>query len=118
MHLLCEDWKRELMFFKDEIPVLQSRLEEVVSKNTDKDILAQAEHFENKFRVMHNNLDELLHDVGLKKSAVDAQAAAKVNYISVKMIENDENLEELMSYTAKDFYETKSDYYKFLSKVM
>ena len=43
LHILCEDWKRELNFFADEIPMLRKRLEEVVSKNTDKEINGRKE---------------------------------------------------------------------------
>jgi hypothetical protein len=118
LHILCEDWKRELNFFAFEIPMLRKRLEEVVRKNTNKDILSQVEHFENKFKLMAGNTDELLHDVNLKNDALNAQALAKANYINVKMIESDQNLEDLMAITSKDFYDTKKSYYNFLSKVM
>ena len=118
LHMLCEDWKRELNFFAVEIPMLRKRLEEVVSKNTDKEILSQVEHFENKFRLMATNTDELLHDVNLKNKSLSAQALAKANYINVKMIESDQNLEDLMAITSCCFYDTKKSYYKFLSKVM
>lgn len=118
LHLICEDWKRELSFFKDEIPILRNRLEEVVSKNSDKDILTQVEHFENKFAILNTHIDELMHDVNLKKDSLNSQAATQVNYTHIKMVESDENMEELMQITAKDFYDTKKDYYRFLSKVM
>jgi len=118
LHLVCEDWKRELLFMQDEIPVLKSRLSEVVSKNTTTDVLKQVEHFENKFNILRLHLDELLHDVNLKINAIQSQAKAKPNYISVKMVESDAQLEDLMHTNALDFYDTKKTYYKFLSKVM
>jgi len=118
LHLVCEDWKRELLFMQDEIPVLKSRLSEVVSKNTTTDVLKQVEHFENKFNILRLHLDELLHDVNLKMNAIQSQAIAKPNYISVKMVESDAQLEDLMHTNALDFYDTKKTYYKFLSKVM
>jgi uncharacterized protein YlxP (DUF503 family) len=118
LHLVCEDWKRELLFMQDEIPVLKSRLSEVVSKNTTTDVLKQVEHFENKFNILRLHLDELLHDVNLKINAIQSQAMAKPNYISVKMVESDAQLEDLMHTNTLDFYDTKKTYYKFLSKVM
>ncbi|MEN9739534.1 MAG: hypothetical protein RLZZ318_1570, partial [Bacteroidota bacterium] len=118
LHLVCEDWKRELLFMQDEIPVLKSRLSEVVSKNTATDVLKEVEHFENKFNILRLHLDELLHDVNLKMNAIQSQAIAKPNYISVKMVESDAQLEDLMHTNAIDFYDTKKTYYKFLSKVM
>lgn len=118
LHMVCEDWKRELLFMQDEIPVLKSRLSEVVTKNTSDDILKEVEHYENKFNIMRLHLDELLHDVNLKMTAIQTQAAAKPNYISVKMVESDGALEDLMHTNAQDFYDTKKTYYKFLSKVL
>jgi hypothetical protein len=117
-HLVCEDWKRELDFFKVEIAYLRKRLEEVAAKNTGKDIMVQVEHFENKFRIMSIHVDELRHDVKLKNEALLKEAAEKPNYINVKMIESDENLIDLMSDTSTDFHQTKREFYKFLSAVM
>lgn len=118
LHNLCEDWKRELKFFKDEIPVLRKRLDEVVSKNTSEDILKDVEHFENKFKILSTHVDELLHDVNVKTDELTSQAATQTKYINVKMFDADTVLEDLMLSTSKDFHETKNSYYKFLSKVM
>jgi hypothetical protein len=118
VHLICEDWKRELDFFKAEIAYLRKRLEEVASKNTGHDVLVEIEHFENKFRIMGIHVDELRHDVNLKNEALLKQAAEKPNYINVKMIESDENLIDLMNDTSSDFHSTKKAFYQFLAKVM
>ncbi len=117
-HLLCEEWKRELEFFKSERSFLNKRLEEVASKNTSMDTLKDVEHYENKFRIIGIHIDELLHDVKLKNEALLKEAFEKPNYINVKMIEQDENMVELMADTSKDFYDTKREFYRFLSKVM
>lgn len=117
-HLICEDWKRELKFFKDDILVLRNRLGEVASKNTSQDVLKEVEHFENKFKIMDTHIDELLHDVQVKQDELSSQAATQARYISVKMNETDLNLEDLMLFTSRDFHQTKNDYYKFLSRVM
>lgn len=117
LHMVCEDWKRELLFMQDEIPVLKSRLSEVVSKNTSNDVLKEVEHYENKFNILRLHLDELLHDVNLKMNSIQSQAIAKPNYISVKMVESDGALEDLMHTNSMDFYDTKKSYYKFLAKV-
>lgn len=118
VHLICEDWKRELDFFKSEIAYLRKRLEEIATKNTAQDVLVQVEHFENKFRIMSIHVDELRHDVNLKNEALLKEASDKPNYINVKMIDADENLIDLMGDTSHDFQQTKKEFYNFLSKVM
>lgn len=118
LHLICEDWLRELAFFKQEIAYLRKRLEEVASKNTNKEILVEVEHYENKFRIMSIHVDELHHDVNLKNEALKKEASEKPNYISVKMIDEDENLIDLMHDTSSDFHQTKKEFYNFLSRTM
>ena len=118
VHMLCEEWMRELAFYKSEIPYLRKRLEEIASKNTSADIMKEVDHYENKFKIQSTHIDELIHDVKLKNENLLKEAAAKPNYINVKMIEADHNLLDLMSDTSSDFYGTKSSFYKFLSRTM
>jgi hypothetical protein len=118
VHMLCEEWMRELAFYKSEIPYLRKRLEEIASKNTSSEIMKEVDHYENKFKIQSTHIYELIHDVKLKNESLLKEAAAKPNYINVKMIEADHNLLDLMSDTSSDFYETKSSFYKFLSRTM
>ncbi|MBK7958069.1 MAG: hypothetical protein IPK03_08055 [Bacteroidetes bacterium] len=118
LHMVCNDWTRELEFYKSEIPFFKKRLEEVASKNTSKEVSVQIEHFENKFRIMSIHVDELLHDVKLKNEHLLGNAAAMPTYINIKMVEKDGNIEELIAFTANDFNTTKKEFYQFLSKNM
>lgn len=118
LHAVCLDWTRELKFYKTEIPFFKKRLEEIVSKNTADDILRQVEHFENKFKIMNLHYDELLHDLKLMDESLLNEAAHKPSYISIKMKEDDTNLEELMEFTAADFNQTKMEFYTFLAKYL
>ena len=111
VHLMCEDWKRELKYFKSEVPFFRKKLEEVASKNTSQEIMVQVEHFENNFRIMSENLDELLQ-------AILDQASIQPKYINVKMIEGYEVIHEEMESTARDFFDTKKAYYNFLAGVL
>lgn len=118
MHAICEDWKRDLHFFKSELGILHNRLNEIAGKNTNKEILIDIEHFENKFRILGIHVDEMLHDVNEKNDSILKEAAEKPNYIHVKMKESADHLEDLMHDTSNDFYLTKKSFYQFLSKVM
>jgi hypothetical protein len=118
MHLICQEWTRTLQFYKTEIPFFKKRLEEVVNKNTGEDVLKQVEHFENEFKIMNNNLDELLHDVNLKQDALMKGAMDKPNFINVKMIDTNGDLEALIDFTEIEFSKTKKDFYRFLSNTL
>jgi hypothetical protein len=118
LHILCKDWLRELEFYKTEIPIFKKRLEEVASKNTAKEIKVEVSHFENKFYIINNHLDELLHDIKLKEESLIQNAITQPKYINVKMIDADDEIEELMEFTATDFKSTKKEFYQFLAKYL
>ena len=57
------EWLNRLAFYKDDIKILRNRLTEVAAKNTEHDILANVEHFENILIVQQEQNDILRHDV-------------------------------------------------------
>ncbi len=116
LHLICEDFKRTLAFYKSEIPFLKKRLEEIAMKNTGEDTRKEVEHFENVFVVMNENLDVLMHDVNLQQDAVMKDAKEKPDFINLKVHEGVDSLQALIDVTAKDFAETKVHFYRFLSE--
>ena len=115
LHLICEDFKRTLDFYKSEIPFFKKRLEEIATKNTEENILKQVEHFENTFIAMNENLDVLLHDVNLKQDALFKEAKAKPEFINLKVNATADDLKTLIDFTAKEFATTKENFYRFLS---
>lgn len=117
IHILCEDWNRELLFFKDELPIFKHRLNEVASKNTSSEIMKEVEHFENKFKLMELHIDEMLHDTKLKNEQVLEKASVQSKFINVKMMDSVEAIENQMQMTSDDFYSTKKEFYRFLAKV-
>jgi hypothetical protein len=117
-HIICNDWIRELQFYQSEMPFFRKRLAEVSSDYSSDEVKLQVDHFENKFTIMEEHFDELLHDVKIKEQAIINYATEKPNYINAKMIEMDDKIDDLMDFTANDFKETKKEFYRFLSKYM
>ena len=116
LHLICEDFKRTLQFYKSEIPFYKKRLEEISIKNTAEEIRKQIEHFENKFIAMNENLDVLMHDVNIKQDAILKDAKEKPDFINLKVNETADDLKALIDFTAKEFAKTKEHFYRFLSE--
>ena len=101
LHLIYEDFKRTINFYKSEIPFFKKRLEEIATKNTGEDILKQVEHFENTFIAMNENLDVLLHDVNLKQDALLKEAKAKPEFTNLKVNVTADDLKTLIDFTTK-----------------
>jgi cell shape-determining protein MreC len=111
-------WKRMLEFFKQENAYLKTRLSEVVDRNTDKEFLALAEHFQNQFIIKDEFMDELRHDVNEIESTIKLfTGLAKIT--PDKKIEAKQNkLRNEMEYLEKNFTQLKNEFNKYLVSVL
>src|ERR1700761_7446822 len=57
------DWLRSLSFYKQELHVLDNRLEEIAGKNSDQDMMKEVEHFQNQFQIQQSNIGLLSRDI-------------------------------------------------------
>lgn len=108
-------WKRLLEFFKQENTFLKNRLAEVLENNIDKEFLALAEQFQNKFIMKDEFIDELGHDI----NTLDRDLRHKENcMLDNKLIKKQEKLRNEMEYFEKDFYQLKNEFNKYLAAVL
>ncbi len=56
-------WRNELAFYKEEVNILEGRLKEIVSKNTNHEAVAGVESFQNRFDLQREHLSELKHRI-------------------------------------------------------
>jgi len=63
LHLENELWKKELVFYKDELQILEKYLFEVNNKNVSKDARAEVEHYQNQLILHKEVMDELVKEV-------------------------------------------------------
>ncbi|MBX2933610.1 MAG: hypothetical protein KF825_05160 [Ferruginibacter sp.] len=108
-------WNRLLEFFKQENTFLKNRLAEVVDHSTDKEFLALAEQFQNKFVLKDVYIDELRHDINVQEQELDNSATAVPDN---KLIKRQEKLRNEMEYFEKEFNNLKNEFNKYLSSVL
>lgn len=108
-------WNRLLEFFKQENAFLKNRLAEVVDHRTDKEFLALAEQFQNKFVLKDEYIDELRHDINLQGMELDTSKAASADN---KLVNRQEKLRNEMEYFEKEFNNLKNEFNKYLSLVL
>lgn len=108
-------WNRLLEFFKQENTFLKNRLSEVVDHRTDKEFLALAEQFQNKFVLKDEYIDELRHDINEQNdNLLNANDIVSNN----KLFNRQEKLRNEMEYFEKDFNNLKNEFNKYLSSVL
>ena len=72
-HYLHENltWERALDFYKQENSFLKTRLAQVVDKNTNKEFIALAEYFNNRFILSDEYISDILQDIRFQKNAIE-----------------------------------------------
>jgi len=105
-------WIRLLEFFKQENNMLKNRLAEVVDQKADRDFLALAEQFQNKFIVKDEFIDELRHDINKQ---LDEIVVTPDRLTDQKLVKNQQKLRNEMVYFEKEFTALRDEFNKYLS---
>ncbi len=108
-------WNRLLEFFKQENTFLKNRLAEVLDHNTDKEFLARAEQFQNRFIIQDEFIDELRHDINIHDRKLMESEHGLPEQV---MIKKQEKLRNEMEYFEKDFSRLKNEFNKYLASVV
>jgi len=118
LHHQITDWLRETDFYKQEIMILEKRLEEVASKNSSQEVLAQVEHFQNKFILNKEQLDILSHDLGKEETNVEAKAKLSPEHTHEKFIPTLDKMQERIKSFTSGFADIRFELNTFLSKTL
>lgn len=111
-------WLNELKFYKEELSILQERLGEIVSKNTNNEVEAGVESFQNRLDLQRKHISEIKHRI--KKHETFLSEFAKDHPIAIDHVhfsdhtdirENFERFREL-------YQEMKHDFNRFAVKWM
>lgn len=108
-------WTRLLEFFKQENYFMKNRLSEVLDHNVDKNFLALAEQFQNKFILKDEYIDELRHDINIHDQLLNNHPAGAIDN---KLVKTQGKLRNEMEYFEKDFNNLRSEFNKYLSSVL
>ncbi len=117
-HKELKSWIRSLSFYKEEAEVFENRLEEVVTKNTKKALLAEAEHFQNQFILQKEEFDILKHDIVKQEKTLVKSSKMGELALPRSVKQNQPLLRDRMQSAEKIFIETKHDFHRFVARVL
>ena len=106
-------WKRLLDFFIQENSFLKTRLSEVVDRETDKSLIAQAEHFQTEFILKDEYIHDIEHDIKDQEKNLKMASLQKAAP-DYKTCKKQEKLRNEMSYLEKEFSHLKTQFNKYL----
>ncbi|MBK6936053.1 MAG: hypothetical protein IPH18_03590 [Chitinophagaceae bacterium] len=111
-------WVNGLIFYKDEIKMMEARLTEVASKNTTFEASQDIEHFQNQFILQRNNIDELKHDVNIYVGNLAKGNRENEGRVESEMLGEKLELHERYEGIEKVMKELRDDFKEFLAKWM
>lgn len=118
LHFEHKQWRRELLFWEDELKSLQNRLNELVLRWTDKEVLAQLEHYQNQFIIQENAIDELEDHINLHEINISEQLKKGKDVLDLQMVKKHIEFRNLMDTQRNLYSELKGNFFRFLTKYM
>ncbi len=118
LHHQVNDWLREVEFYKQETSLLKKRLEEVAAQNSGQDVMAQVEHFQNKFIVQSEQIDILHHDLNKQSEAITLQVKEKPEHAHEKFLDVNDKMQQRVKIFTSGFGDLRFEFNKFLSKAL
>ncbi len=118
LHTEHKEWLNKLSFYKDDLQVMQNRLDEIVSRNTSKELMVNLEHFQNQLIIQHEQIDILKHEINeheksIEKSIIDNPVASDHR----KMNDHSEYRDKMLRFEDL-FHELRKDLMSFVAKWM
>lgn len=113
-----QKWIESLAFYASEISYFQTLLDEVKSKNTDKELLKDIKKFSEEFISSNEIIDNLLVGIKIQENIFAEYAQAKTFLFDEQMELIHERQRSAFEVLEKDFTLHKHQLYHFLSKVL
>ncbi|MBA2614107.1 MAG: hypothetical protein H0U95_19245 [Bacteroidetes bacterium] len=113
-----KEWSSNLLFYKDEIKIMENRLAEISSKNTSKEILAQVEHFQNQLIIQRENIGKISHEININNHAITHEIEKNITAIDHRSMKDHSVIRDNVKSFESIFITLKIELNTFLSKWM
>ncbi|MGS0527116.1 hypothetical protein ACU8V7_20155 [Zobellia nedashkovskayae] len=118
LHFEHKQWESELAFWKDELKTFNDRLGELQTRWTDKDVLAQLEHYQNEFILHGNVIEDLQETIEKHELNISEHSNDKADSMDVPMFNTHTEIREKMEIQRQIYADLKKNFFRFLSKYM
>lgn len=118
LHFEHERWKNELLFYKDEMRSFKNRLEELVNRWTDKEVLAQLEHFQNEFILHEGRVNEFLEGIEFHEHQMADKSRKGEISMDTVLVKNHLEFREEMDIQRDLFQNLKKEFFAFLTRYL
>ena len=118
LHFEHENWQRELDFWGDELKSFHLRLEELINRWTDHEVLAEIEKFQNQFMIQEKEFYSLKDQIAMHEKNMAAHYEKNEDVLNEMFVSQHLALREVME-TERNLYDNlKKDFFRFMTKYM
>ena len=113
-----KEWASNLLFYKDEMKIMENRLAEITSKNTSKEILAQVEHFQNKLIIQKEDNYKIAHEINTNNHTLNHEIEKNITAVDHRSVKDHSVIRDNVKSFESNFITFKAELNTFLSKWM
>lgn len=118
LHEEHKTWLNKLLFYTDELKIMDKRIYEVAEKNTSSEVRSFTDHFYNQLIIQKEQIDILTHDIKSHELFLEAEVLDNPNSIDHEKFSDHKKHRESIATFEKLFKELREEFIDFLSKWM
>lgn len=118
LHFEHKQWQSELSLWEDELKSFNHRLEELVKRWTDNDVLAKLEHYQNEFIIHENVLESLQHEISAHESNMAVHSKRQEEVIDRVFAKQHFEFRKKLERQRDIYNALKKHFFRFLSKYL
>ncbi|MEZ4807705.1 MAG: hypothetical protein R2815_09610 [Flavobacteriales bacterium] len=104
------NWLNTLRYYREEIMILEHRMEEIARRDNTSETLAQLEHFQNQYIREREVIDELRHDLKQHENHLEQEDRDHIVPVEHRAFEEHGVLRERMLTFEKLYAELKEEF--------
>lgn len=118
LHFEHSLWKGELLFWEDELKSFNNRLSELATRWTNKEVLAQLEHYQNQF-VLHGEVIETFkNEINHHETQIAEDSKKGVEALDQILVKKHIETRNRIEIQRNLYNNLKKEFFNFLSKYM
>lgn len=115
-HKELKEWHSGIRLQETEMQGYEKRLSEIAQKNTSAAVLQQVEHYQNRFIVQKEIMQQLKHDIHQQETAIADDVRRDKIIDETDITGHQYFLRERVQSNEKIFVSLKHDFYNFLAR--
>lgn len=118
LHFEHETWRKELLFWKDELRSFNNRLNQLANRCTNRRILLELEEFQNRFAVHNNAIDEFVEWIKTQEVSLSERLVSNNESLDSILLNMHNAFREKMDAERKLYQNLKKRFFRSLGKYM